>query len=93
MKKSVITVYSNGTFESNNPALPIKKGDVAVKYIDWRNFGFEIRVPLVRLGIGKERDWVAFNASSYNADHREFRCLYVPVDGVIACGRIQVGGR
>lgn len=92
-KKSVITVYSNGTFESNNPALPIKKGDVAVKYIDWRNFGFELRVPLVRLGIGKERDWVAFNASSYNADHREFRCLYVPVDGVIASGRIQVGGR
>ena len=84
-----VTLFFDGTIESNDPSLVFGKDDYAVDKGGWyHGSGLEVRIPLKAIGGGRGKT-LKFNAVNYNECTQTYRWMFVPANGNVRTGTLE----
>ena len=87
--KLEITMFFDGTIESNDPSLVFGKDDYAVDKGGWyHGSGLEVRIPLKAIGGGRGKT-VKFNAVNYNECTQTYRWMFPPKGDDVRTGALE----
>ena len=87
--KLEITMFFDGTVETNDPSLVLGKDDFAADKGGWYNgSGVEVRIPLKAIGGGRGKQ-VKFNAVNYNECTKTYRWMFPPKGGDVRTGALE----
>ena len=88
-EKLEITMFFDGTIESNDPSLVFGKDDFAADKGGWYSgSGVEVRIPLKVIDGGRGKT-VKFNAVNYNECTQTYRWMFVPANGNVRTGTLE----
>ena len=84
-----VTLFFDGTIESNDPSLVFGKDDFAVDKGGWYNGnGAEVRIPLKAIGGGRGKT-LKFNAVNYNEATRYYTWMFPPKGDDVRTGLLE----
>ena len=84
-----ITMFFDGTIESNDPSLVFGKDDYAADKGGWYGgSGLEVRIPLKVIGGGRGKT-LKFNAVNYNECTQVYRWMFPPKEGDVRTGTLE----
>ena len=87
--KLELTMFFDGTIESNDPSLVFGKDDFAADKGGWYGgSGLEVRIPLKAIGGGRGKT-LKFNAVNYNECTQTYRWMFPPKEGDVRTGTLE----